>query len=139
MSTIKLDAVSAEAIAFEQSVSELSARLAQSGQTKDAKLVDDLLGRWQHTKCWYGASEPEPRGVGAAHGGTDPRLLRSGRERGRCDQSHPGGGREYRPDLPVKPFSDLLRARRWMTKLGGLVQQRTSPQRHQLCDPGSTP
>ena len=54
MSTIKLDAVSAEAIAFEQSVSELSARLAQSGQTKDAKLVDDLLGRWQHTKCWYG-------------------------------------------------------------------------------------
>lgn len=54
MSNIKLDAVSAEAITFEQSVKELSARLAKSGQTKDAKLVEDLSGRWQHTKCWYG-------------------------------------------------------------------------------------
>ena len=50
---------------------------------------------------------------------------------------------KYRPDLPVKPFADLLQARRWVTKLVDWYNSEhrhsgisfvTPDQRHELLD-----
>jgi len=46
---------------------------------------------------------------------------------------------KYRPEFPVKGFVDLGAAREWARAVRRLVQQRTSPQRHQICDPGTAP
>ena len=46
---------------------------------------------------------------------------------------------KYRPQLPVKPFENLLAARRWVTELAHWGKPSASPQRDWLRDTGSAP
>ena len=44
---------------------------------------------------------------------------------------------KYRPQLPIKPFENLLAARHWVTELTHWGKPRASPQRHRLRDTGT--